>query len=121
MGQKVEKAEPKKQAAPKKGADPKANPNDPLAQSWSDISKDDSYKAAAVNMGNAKKFVAHSYMSSKADVTSANELLKHGSASFEDYVIKAASKAFTKVFTQDANVASVQDDGVKFIQNANGM
>jgi hypothetical protein len=75
-------------------------------------------------MGNAKKLVAHSYMSSKADVTAASELLKHGSASFESYVIKAASAAFAKVFPDDANVARVVDgeeSGVKFIQKANEM
>jgi hypothetical protein len=61
-------------------------------------------------MGTAKKLVAHSYMSSKADVTAANELIKVGSASFESYVLKAASAAFKKVFPQDANVARVVSD-----------
>ena len=67
-------------------------------------------------------------MSSKCDVTAISdqlELLQDESITFESFLLKAASRAFTKVFpeVETPNIAQVVQDseqlGVKFHQRAN--
>ena len=67
-------------------------------------------------------------MSSKCDVTAISEqleMLQDEQVSFESFLLKAASRAFTKVFpeVETQNIAQVVQDseqlGVKFHQRAN--
>lgn len=62
-------------SSPKKAAkaQPIANVNDPFAQTWVDHSCDGSFKQFAENMHLAKRYTAHSYISSKCDVTAISE------------------------------------------------
>lgn len=93
-----------------------ANPNDPFAQSWQDIACDDAFKHAAQNMHVSKKLTAHSYISSKCNVSRViAQMDADQTADFEGYVLKAASAAYKKVFPElDVNMARVEADGIRF-------
>ena len=71
----------------------------------------DGFAQAAQTMHHQKRYVAHTYMSSKCDVTSIDKQIEAtgGAAGFESYVLKAASKAFSKVFPdhQKTNISRV--------------
>lgn len=54
-------------------------------------------------------------MSSKVDVTGINQEL------FEGYLLKAASKAYSKVFGSSVNVSRIVSDGLKYYEAANEM
>ena len=64
----------------------------------------------------SKKLTAHSYISSKCNVSTIVSYLENGdSADFEGYVLKAASASFKKVFPlMDANLARIEADGIRF-------
>lgn len=57
----------------------------------------------ASNIANQKRYAAHTYMSSKCDVTAIAAQLQEmneDSVSFESFLLKAASRAFSKAFPE---------------------
>ena len=71
----------------------------------------------------SKKLTAHSYISSKCNVSRIiKQMEEDDSVNFEGYVLKAASVAYKKVFPElDANLARIEADGIRFYQDANEM
>ena len=75
---------------------------------------------AVVNSANlmqsSKRHNAHSYITSKCDVSLIEEQLEMvEAANYEGFVLKAASQVFTRVFpAHDANLARIEPDGVRF-------
>ena len=69
-------------------------------------------------MANQKRYVAHTYMSSKCDVTAVTAQLKEmseESVTFESFLLKAASRAFSKAFpeVETQNIARIVQDSEK--------
>jgi len=88
----VSKKPAAKKAAPKKEASPAVDPNDPFQQTWTDNGLDQGFASIAASIKHQKQYVAHTYMSSKVNVTSISP--EH----FSGFLLKAASKSFIKVF-----------------------
>ena len=82
-------APPKKQAAKADTAtSPVYNPNAPFQQTWNDQEMASEYKNAAEHLGDAKRTIAHSYMSSKVEVTAIQN--DFSGVPIDNFVIKAA-------------------------------
>ena len=61
-------------------------------------------------------------MSSVCDVTAIDSQIRavgDENVTFENYLLKAASKAYHKVFEHNANVSRVTADGLQYYQSAN--
>ena len=93
-----------KPAAKKKAAAQNAgNINDPFTQTWEDEAVLDENKAALDNISHAKRYLAHSYMSAKCDVS---ELLKtYSTQSVDAFIMKAAQKSYTRVVDKESEVS----------------
>ena len=121
--------------APKKPSGPKAapqsqaaDPNDPFRQSWTDAVVAGDYSEVAEAIFTQKRYAAHTYMSSMCDVSIIEAQVKElggDAVAYDNYVLKAASKAFSKCFPEEPQVnlqqviSSHEDKGMKFIQAAN--
>ena len=88
----------------------------------------DGYSEVAEAIFTQKRYVAHTYMSSQCDVSIIEAQVKELGAdtiAYDNYVLKAASKAFGKVFPDQPKVnlqqviSNSEDKGMKFIQAAN--
>ena len=120
---------PKKPSAPK--AQPKsqaADPNSPFTQSWNDEVVAGDYSEVAEAIFTQKRWAAHTYMSSMCDVSIIEAQVKEfgvDTIAYDNYVLKAASKAFSKVFPDEPKVnlqqviSNKEDKGMKFIEAAN--
>lgn len=53
-----------------------------------------------------KRYVAHTYVSTKCDVTALQKQTKSFGVSFESFVVKAAAKAFKRVFPEHSSSVS---------------
>lgn len=128
-GAKPTAAKKEKPSAPK--AQPKsqaADPKNPFTQSWNDQVVAEDYSEVAEAIFTQKRYVAHTYMSSMCDVSIIEEQVKElgmDTIAYDNYVLKAASKAFSKVFPDEPKVnlqqviSNKDDKGMKFIQAAN--
>jgi len=88
------------------------DPAHPFKQSWEDQALPTGYDQVAQSIANQKRYVAHTYMSSKCDVTAITaqlEAMQDESVSFESFLLKAAAKAFSKAFpeVEAKNIARV--------------
>ena len=114
-----------KKAAPKGDSSPAFDPNDPFQQTWEDSSVSNEYAQVAEAIHLQKKLAAHSYMSSKCDVTEIDAQLQNSEGiSFESFILKAASKSFSKVFkdvdtTNVSRVVTGDEQGIQFYKSAN--
>lgn len=61
-----------------------------------------------------KRYVAHTYMSTKVDVSAIQKQTKSFGISFEAYVVKAASKAFKRIFPDHPGSVSHFASGLRF-------
>ena len=104
------------------------DPAHPFQQSWEDQTLSSDYEQVAQNIANQKRYAAHTYMSSKCDVTTVAaqlEALKDESVTFESFLLKAAAKAFGKAFPEvdTLNIANLvqnsEQSGVQFHARAN--
>lgn len=85
------------------------------------------FSEVAEAIGTQKRYVAHTYMSSLCDVSIIEAQVKElgiETISLDNYVLKAASKAFIKVFPDEPTmnlqqvISNKEDKGMKFIQAA---
>lgn len=101
----------KPKAAVKKASKPAAaspiyDPHNPFQQTWNDnvVASESSQVAEAIF--NQKRYVAHTYLSCRTDVSTIVSQMEGNDISFESYVLKAASKSFHKVFPDEASSIS---------------
>ena len=95
---------------------PKFDPMNPFVQTWVDQSHSGDSKAAATQMHHQKRYVAHTYISSKVEVSNCKN------ASFEAFVLKASAKALAQVFPEHAkpSINRILSSGnMKVIDGAN--
>ena len=102
----VAKKEGKKPAAAKKDASPPVDPNDPFQQTWVDQGLAEGFSSIAASIKHQKQYVAHTYMSSKVNISGIQPEM------FEGFVMKAAAKAYQKVFSQGLNITRVVNGGI---------
>ena len=97
--------------------DGKFDKNNLFKQSWDDVILDAPSKSIGDSIQAAKKYQAHSYMSSYAQVDQALATLQafDSKLTFDAILTRAATKAFTKVFKQKQQTVTVNriDQGGK--------
>jgi len=100
---------------------PAFDPNNPFAQTWEDHIHGEGFKDIADSISYQKRYVAHTYMSSKCDVSTIVKRIEanpENSVSFESYLLKAAAKAFKIVAEEQASIARVTSAGTQLYPNA---
>ena len=77
-----------------------------MVQSWDDVEVSDDIRPIAQSLSQTKRYSGLSYMSSKSEVTQI--ATDFSQVSFDLFLMKAAQKAFTKVFeTETLSVVKV--------------
>ena len=87
----------KKPAA--KSKEPNGDAADPFVQSWADVEVTDELRPIAETLYSTKRYNGQAYMSSKSEVTQITT--DFSQVSFDLFLMKAAQKAFTKIFEVD--------------------
>ena len=101
--QPVQQTQPKKAPAPptttkKKDASPAYDSNKPFQQTWTDQDVVGEALHASLDIENAKKYIAHTYLSTKIDTN--NLYSAYGDVDLNTFLTKAVKKAF-KVVNKD--------------------
>ena len=94
-------AKPAAKAPKGQAASPAYNPNDPFQQVWEDQTVEGDSREQADSLHHSKRMLAHSYMSSKADMTMIRETFSD--TPVDSFVIRAAAKAFKATLAQSAD------------------